>query len=97
MQVTNLATGSAKFVSAANDAVVLVCQDDIPGIAVPDDQKETVAVGSSSGTLYHTATPKDGTPIDVFKIRHPKTGMDVLVSGIGTTFASMVKSLTFIQ
>lgn len=93
MTVTEPATGSAKFADG-DDAVILVCQNDIPGIAVEDKNMETITIGSTSGTLYHTATPKDGTAIDVFKITHPKTGMDVLVSGIGMAFDAIIASLT---
>lgn len=93
MAVTEPATGSAKFVDGS-DTIILVCQNDIPGIAVEDTNKETITIGSISGTLYHTATPKDGTPIDVFKITHPKTGMDVLISGIGSGFNAIINSLT---
>lgn len=95
MQVTELATGSAKFTSAS-DVVVLACQKDIPQIAVEDNQKETITVGSVSGTLYHTATPKDGTPIDVAIFHHPKTDMDILVSGIGDTFTAIRTSVVFL-
>ena len=93
MTVTEQATGSAKFTSDS-DTVILVCQNDIPGIAVEEKNKETIKIGSISGTLYHTATPKDGTPIDVLKITHPKTGMDILVSGIGMAFDAIIASLT---
>ena len=93
MTVTEPATGSAKF-ATENDTVILVCQNDIPGIAVEDKNIENITIGSTSGTLYHTATPKDGTAIDVFKITHPKTGMDVLVSGIGVAFDAIIASLT---
>ncbi|MFZ2024754.1 MAG: hypothetical protein WAV51_00515 [Microgenomates group bacterium] len=93
MTVTEPATGSAKF-ATTNDIVILVCQNDIPGIAVEDKNTETISIGSISGTLYHTATPKDGTPIDVLILQHPRTGMDVLVSGIGSSFNAIVNSLT---
>jgi len=93
MTVTEPATGSAKF-AGGDDTVILVCQHDIPGIAVEYKNMETITIGSTSGTLYHTATPKDGTAIDVLKITHPKTGMDVLVSGIGMAFDAMIASLT---
>ena len=93
MTVTEPATGSAKFTNE-DETVILVCQNDIPGIAVEDKNMKNVTSGSTSGTLYHTATPKDGTAIDVFKITHPKTGMDVLVSGIGSAFDAIIASLT---
>jgi len=92
MQVKE-STRSAVF-SSATDAVVLACQKDIPGIAISEDNKETVQIGSVSGTLYHTASPKDGTPINVFIITHPKTDMDILVSGIGSAFTTIIGSLT---
>lgn len=96
MSVTEPATGSAKF-TAENDSVVLACQKDIPGIAIAEENIEKVLIGSVSGTLYHTATPKDGTPVDVLIFRHPKTKMDVLLSGIGTAFGTIIRSLTLTQ
>ena len=90
--VTEPATGSAKF-SSETDNVVLVCQKDIPGVAVPEENKETISIGSVSATLYHTATPKDGTPIDILLFRHAGTGMDVILSGIGTAFTRIIHSL----
>lgn len=95
MTVTELATGSAKFVSST-DAVVLACQKDIPGIAIAKENIETIAIGSISATLYHTTTPKDGTPIDVLMFLHPKTNMDVLVSGVGTAFTTIIQSLSLL-
>ncbi len=89
------ATRSATFTSDT-DTIVLACQKDIPSIAVSEDNKETVQIGSMSGILYHTATPKDGRPIDVFLLTHPKTGMDILISGIGMGFNAMINSLTLI-
>ncbi len=92
MQVKE-STRSALF-SSGTDAVVLACQKDIPGIAISEDNKETIQIGSVSGTLYHTASPKDGTPINVFIITHPTTDMDILVSGMGNAFTTIIDSLT---
>jgi len=93
-QVTE-STRSAIFRSDM-DAIVLACQQDIPDIAVSEDNKERVQIGTVSGMLYHTASPKDGTAIDVLKITHPKTGMDILISGIGSSFTAIITSLTLI-
>ncbi|MFH0750120.1 MAG: hypothetical protein V1917_04395 [Candidatus Gottesmanbacteria bacterium] len=95
MSVTEIATGSAKF-SSETDAVILACQKDIPGIAIAEENIETIPIGSISATLYHTTTPKDGTPIDILMVRHPKTNMDVLISGIGSAFTTIIHSLTLI-
>ncbi len=93
MTVTEVATGSAKFVSST-DAVILACQKDIPGIAIPKENIETITIGSISATLYHTTTPNDGTPIDVLMFLHPKTNMDILVSGMGSAFTTIIRSLS---
>jgi len=95
MTVTEPATGSAKFVSD-KETVIFVCQKDIPGIAVEEKNKESIKIGSASGMLYHTATPKDGTPIDVLMFTHPGTGMDVLISGVGSAFNTIIHSLTLL-
>lgn len=93
MTLTELATGSARF-TLGNDTVVLACQKDIPGIAITEENIETFRIGSVSATLYHTATPKDGTPIDVMMVEHPRTQMDVLVSGMGSAFTTIIRSLS---
>lgn len=95
MTLTELATGSAKF-SLGTDVVVLACQKDIPGIAIGEENIETMMISSVSAKLYHTATPKDGTPIDVLMVEHPKTKMDVLVSGMGNAFITIIRSLSLI-
>lgn len=87
------ATQSATF-SSKTEAVILACQKDIPGIAVANENKEVFTIGSVAGTLYHTQAPKDGTPITILMFHHPKTDMDVVVSGIGSAFTTIINSLT---
>jgi hypothetical protein len=78
----------------AKDTVVIACQKDIPRPALTDDKTEKYSVGSISGTLYHDASEKDGTPIDklIFRLKKPTT--DVYIAGVGPSFTSIVHSLT---
>ncbi len=93
---TEVATNSAQFVSADSTVVAFGCEKEIPSIALPPEQMETIQVASIEGTLYHTNTPKDGTPMDVLLFRNPEKSMDVFLAGLGSTFSAIINSLTIL-
>lgn len=76
------------------DTVVATCQKDIPRPPLPQSKTETIKIGSTSATLYHDASAKDGTPIDELIFRHPKTRLDVYLAGYGPNFDLIIRSLT---
>lgn len=79
-----------------NDSIVIVCQEDIPRVALPPEKIETISisgVASVSALLYHDTSQKDGTPIDKLIFTHPKTKLDVFVAGFGTTYQQLLQSL----
>jgi len=85
------------------DATVLVlCQNEIPRIPLTPDKMEArtlrAATGSAtvSDTLYHDASAKDGTPIDKLIFTHPKTGLDVLIGGIGPIYQQFIASISLL-
>lgn len=85
------------------DATVLVlCQNEIPRIPLTPDKMEArtlrAATGSAtvSATLYHDASAKDGTPIDKLIFTHPKTGLDVLIGGIGPIYQQFIASISLL-
>ncbi len=94
------ATAGAIFVDPedASSSVALACQKEIPLPALVPERIEQLNVTATTGAtlsakLYHDASPKDGTPIDKFIFTHPKTGLDVLIAGFGTTFQQIITSL----
>lgn len=94
LTLTENATYSATFSDTNQNTVTLACQNEIPRIAIQEENIETMQIGTVAATLYHTASPKDGTPIDVLIFTHPTTTMDVLLSGMGTAFTTIINSLT---
>ncbi len=89
------ASTSAIFTDSqnANAMIIFTCQKDIPKPPLPPDKIETMKVGSISATLYHDANAKDGKPIDKLIFRHPKTGLDIFLAGIGSTFQQTLASI----
>ena len=81
------------------DSIIVICQDDIPRVALTPDKIETMKIlsattaASASAKLYHDASAKDGSPIDKLVFTNPKTGQDVFVAGFGTTFNQVIGTL----
>ena len=97
--------GSGSGVILANiakpeESIVIVCQDEIPRVALPDNKIETKKILSATGTasvsakLYHDASQKDGTPMDKLIFTHPKTNQDVFIGGFGTLYTQLLDTLT---
>jgi hypothetical protein len=56
---------------------------------------EVVKIGSTSATLFHDASQKDGTPVDKLIFTLPSLPlMDVYVAGFGDTFNALIKTIT---
>lgn len=95
------ASGSAVLTDRTNagDAIAITCQKDIPRSPLPQELIEPVGVWNSDHTasiaakLYHDASAKDGTPMDVLIFRHPKTGLDVFLAGYGPVFNQILSTL----
>lgn len=87
-------------VTKPEESIVVVCQDDIPRVALPDDRIETKKILSTTGTasvsakLYHDASQKDGTPMDKLIFTHPKTNQDVFIGGFGVIYTQLLDTLT---
>lgn len=98
-------SGSGTIFASENDpeaTVLVICQADIPRVPLTPDKMEVrtirAATGSAtvSATLYHDASAQDGTPIDKLIFTHPKTGLDVLIGGIGPIFQQFIASITLL-
>ncbi len=94
-------SGSAVLVDEADtkQSILITCQGSIP--RPPLDPNKIVPIyvlystgtGSVSAMLYHDSSAKDGSPVDDFIVRIPKTTMDFYLSGYGTIFNDVVKSI----
>ncbi|HUD19920.1 MAG TPA: hypothetical protein VMR81_05765 [Patescibacteria group bacterium] len=94
-------SGSAVLVNQTDtkQSILITCQDSIP--RPPLDSNKIVqafvpystGTGSVAATLYHDSSAKDGTPVDDFIVRIPKTTLDFYLSGFGTAFDDVVKSI----
>ncbi len=83
-------------------SIVATCQKDIPGIPLPPEKIESFFVPTSVGAsvsakLYHDASAKDGTPIDVLLFTHPTSGLDIFIAGFGPAFDAAIKTLRILQ
>jgi|SRR3989344_7195383 len=93
--ILDTASGSAVLSNPTDgkDSIILVCQNGIPRPPLAEDKIETLMIASTSARLYHDASAKDGTPIDKLIFRHPTKRLDVLLSGIGQTFQTILASI----
>jgi hypothetical protein len=91
----DIETGGAMLINSKDtkQSIAIACQKDIPRPALVAEKIESTKIGSVSATLYHDASEKDGTPIDKFILRHPKTGQDVYVSGFGVTYNEVLSTI----
>lgn len=83
-----------------NQSVLLVCQPNIPRIALPPNkiesmtiQSQSSAAASISAKLYHDSDAKDGTPIDRLIFTNAKKGVDIFVTGYGAVFNDIIASI----
>lgn len=79
--------------NATDSAVFITCQKDIPRSPLSPDRIETIQIGTVSATLYHDASPKDGSPIDKLIFSHPGNGLDIYVAGFGPVFRQLTTSI----
>ena len=95
------ASGSALLVDGTTKAqsLAIACQKDIPRPPVPADKIETrmlmnaANTASISATLYHDASPKDGTPVDSLIFRIAGSGLDAFIAGYGETYDQMLTTV----
>ncbi len=82
------------FTTQSGKEIALTCQKDIPRPALPTEKTETLSVASVSAKLYHDASPKDGTPIDIILFRHPTNGMDIYLAGLGQELVDFASTIS---
>ncbi len=83
--------------SLGNDSIIITCQKAIPRPDLVDKNIETISIGSLSAQLYHETSTVDNSPIDKLFLKHPTTNQDILVTGFGPSFQSIISSLKIIE
>lgn len=88
--------GAAVFIDTQNpgQSIAVTCQADIPRPPLKNEFIETISVGSISAKLYHDASEKDGEKMDKLIFEHPKTKLDTFISGYGTNYQTILRTLT---
>lgn len=83
-------------------SIIVVCQQEIPRIALTPDLIESVIIRAASGsasvsaTMYHDTSEKDGSKIDKIIFTHPKTTLDVFIAGFGPVYRQFIATLQLI-
>ena len=90
------ASGSA-VLSNSGETILMACQKNIPRppLAINRIEEATLA-GVMNAKLYHDASPKDGTPMEALIFTNPNNGLDVFISGLGTTFTQIISTIQLI-
>lgn len=91
----------AKSVALENPAttsgkLAIVCAPEIPRVPLQLDKIEVIKLSTSTATLYHDASPNDGTPIDKIIAKIPGKNMDIFIGGLGSTLKTILNSFKFI-
>lgn len=76
--------------------IAIACAQLLPRPPVTSDKIEAITIGSMAATLYHDKNP-DGSPRDEVIVKHPKTGVEIIIAGYGSTFQNVLFSFRFIQ
>ncbi|MAG11709.1 MAG: hypothetical protein CMI52_02780 [Parcubacteria group bacterium] len=72
--------------------------DEIPGHHITDVGKENteiIILPTREEKLYHTESPKDGTPYDAMLMRNPDDTQHILVTGRGAGFDAAIRTFVF--
>jgi len=94
-QESTTETQGTVFINKTNpkDMIVLTCQKDIPKPALPPENTENRLIGTTTATLYHDTSQKDGAWVDGLLFTHPKTKLDVFIGGYGATFNQIIQTI----
>ena len=87
------ASDSAVLARNNNDRIILLCGVDFPKPPLSPERIEEATVAGLQATIYHDASAKDGTSLDVVVFSHPKNGLEVALFGFGEVFKKVIQSL----
>lgn len=76
--------------------IAATCAATIPRPPVSSDKIEAITLDKVAATLYHDQDAKDGSPRDEVIVKHPKTGLEIILAGFGANFQQALTSFKFI-
>jgi len=77
------------------EAIAATCAEVIPKPPVTSDKIEAIKLDGVPATLYHDSY-SDGSPRDEFIVKHPKTGIEIIIAGFGESFKQATTSFKFL-
>lgn len=80
-----------------NQAIAATCAQEIPKPPLPDNKIEQIILDKVTATLYHDTNAKDGTPRDEVIVKHPTTGLEIIIAGYGEIFDTALSTFKFIK
>lgn len=78
------------------EEIKIACQPDIPRIPLPPEKIENINLDGVAAKLYHDASAKDGSPLDVVIGDVPGSGNDFYLAGFGAIFNDILTSFHWI-
>jgi len=92
-QVSQSSNSAILVNGTTGDQVSLACAAEIPLPPLPPEKIDEATVAGQAATIYHDASAKDGTPIDVVIFDHPVKGLKVALLGFGEVFQQTLTSI----
>ena len=77
-------------------AIAATCAASIPRPPVTSDKIEAITMDKVAATLYHDQN-SDGTPRDEVIVKHPTSGMEIILAGYGSTFQQVLTTFKFVR
>jgi hypothetical protein len=91
------ASASAQLTqTSTGEKISVACAASIPKPPLPKEKVDDITVAAVKTKLYHDASAKDGTPVDVVVVRHPSRKLDVGFFGFGEKYNDLLKTVTFL-
>jgi hypothetical protein len=93
------ASSSAVFINKSNetDTIRLICGIEFPKPPLAKDRINEATVGGQLATVYHDASAKDGTPLDVYVMIHPLHQFEIALFGYGAHFEAVLQTLKYVE
>jgi hypothetical protein len=76
--------------------IAATCAQTLPRPPVSSDKIESITLGGVPATLYHDQDT-NGNPRDEVIVKHPSSGLEIILAGYGETFQAALSSFKFVQ
>ena len=82
--------------SQTGDEITLICGTEFPTPPLPPEKIEEATIAGQLATIYHDASAKDGSPLDVVVLTHPQRLLQIALFGFGQSFQQLLNTLTIL-